>query len=211
MSVIAILSQQSVCATYTASEGYAMGITSTLVPAGALQGRAIGALVMTAFGAIWMISGAHALSLLTWEMWLIVAVLTGLLCLVALQRLQAARRVPTTPATTSQSQSIQPRRSRFGIVLTFEWVPIFLAAFILGRMGHTELILPAIAVVVGLHFIPLAMLFDFPLYYWTGGTFVLVAVASFAIGDPALRQAITCLGCGLSLWLTSAVLLFRKA
>lgn len=187
-----------------------MGITSTLVPAGALQGRAIGALVMTGFGAIWMISGANALSLLTWEMWLIIAVLTGLLCLVALQQLQAARRMPTAPANASQSQFIQTRRRRFGIVLGFEWVPIFLAAFILGRMGHPELILPVIAVIVGLHFIPLAMLFDFPLYYWTAGAFVLVAVASFAIGHPALRQAITCLGCGLSLWLTSAVLLFPR-
>ena len=67
--------------------------------------------------------------------------------------------------------------------------------------------LPAIAVIVGLHFIPLAMLFDFPLYYCTGGTFVFVAIAPFAIGNLAPRQAITCLGCGLALWLTSAVLL----
>jgi hypothetical protein len=188
-----------------------MGITSTLVPAGALRGRAIGALVMTAFGAIWMISSANAVSLLTWKMCPIVALPTGLLCLVAWQQLQAARRMPTATATAPQSQSIQIRRRRFGIVLAFEWVPIFLAAFILGRAGHPELILAAIAVIVGLHFIPLAMLFDFPLYYWTGGAFVLVAVASFAIGHPALRQAITCLGCGLSLWLTSAVLLFPKA
>jgi len=78
-------------------------------------------------------------------------------------------------------------------------------------MGHPELILPAIAVIVGLHFIPLARLFDFPLYYWTEAAMVFVAVASFAIGNAALRQAITCLGCGLSLWLTSAVLLFPKA
>jgi hypothetical protein len=191
--------------------GYAMGIIATLVPAGALQGRAIGALVMTGFGAFWMVSGANALGLLTWEMWLIIAILTGLLCLGALRRLQAARRMPTAAATASQSQPIQTRRRRFGIVLAFEWVPIFLVVFILGRTGHPELILPAIAVIVGLHFIPLAILFDFPLYYWTGAAFVLVAVASFAIGHPALRQAITCLGCGLSLWLTSTVLLFPRA
>jgi hypothetical protein len=113
-----------------------MGITSTLIPAGALQGRATGALVMTGFGAIWMISGANALSLLTWEVWLVTAILTGLLCLLALRRLQAARRMPTTPATSSQSQSIQTRRRRFGIVLAFEWVPIFLVAFMFGRMAY---------------------------------------------------------------------------
>jgi MFS family permease len=195
---------------YTPSRGYSMGITTALVPAGAHQGRAIGALVMTAFGAIWMISGATALSLLNWEIWLIVAILTGLLCVAALLELQAARRIPTTPATASQSKSIQTRRRRFGIVLAFEWVPIFLVAFVLGRIGHPDFILPAIAVIVGLHFIPLARLFNCPLYYWTGISFVLVAIGSFAIDPLAIRQAITCLGCGLALWLTTAVLVFRK-
>lgn len=189
-----------------------MGITAALVPAGAHQGRAIGALVMTAFGAIWMITGANALSILNWEIWLIVAIVTGLLCLVALRQLQAARRIPKTPATASQAKSVQTRRRRFGIILAFEWVPILLVAFVLGRLGHPDFILPAIAVIVGLHFIPLARLFDFPLYYWTGSSFVLVAVASFAIDHLALRQAITCLGCGLALWLTTAaVLVFRKS
>jgi hypothetical protein len=131
--------------------------------------------------------------------------------MVALRQLQAARRTLAKPATASQSRFIQNRRRRFRIVLAFEWVPIFLATLVLGRMRHPELILPAIAVIVGLHFIPLAKLFDFPLYYWTGAAMVLIAVASFAIGNPALRLAITCLGCGLSLWLTSAVLLFPKA
>ena len=123
-----------------------MGITSTLVPANAQQARAIGALVMTGFGGIWMISGANALSLLTWETWLIVALLTASLCGLALRQLQAAQRMPITPAPASQSRSVQTRRRRFGIILAFEWVPIFLVAFMLGRMGHPELILPAIAV-----------------------------------------------------------------
>ena len=190
--------------------GNPMGITSTLVPAGALQGRAIGALIMTAFGAIWMISGAYALRLLSWEIWLVIAVLTGLLCLMAWQRLQRARQIASTCAAVPQSQSIQDRRRRFGMVMAFEWVPILLTAVVLGRIGHPELILPAIAVIVGMHFIPLAKLFNVSLYYWTGGSFVLIAVVSFAIGHQVLRQAITGLGCGLSLWLTSAVLLLRR-
>ena len=162
-----------------------MDITAALVPEGAHQGRAIGALVMTAFGAIWMISGANALSLLNWEIWLIVAILTGLLGLVALLRLQAARRIPKTPATASQSKSIQTLRRRFGIILAFEWVPILLVAFVFGRTGHPDFILPAIAVIVGLHFIPLARLFNSPLYYWTGIGFVLVSVADRGLGiDP---------------------------
>ena len=111
-----------------------MGITAALVPAGAHQGRAIGALMMTGFGAIWMISGANALSFLNWETCLIIAIPTGLLCLVALLQLQAARRIATTPATTSQSKAIKIRRRRFGIVLAFEWVPIFLIALVLGRI-----------------------------------------------------------------------------
>jgi hypothetical protein len=95
-------------------------------------------------------------------------------------------------------------RSRPSLLLAFEWVPIFLAAVIFGRMSHPELILPAIAVIVGLHFIPLAKVFNVPLYYWTGGAIVLIAVASFAIGHQDLRQAITCVGCGLSLAHVSA-------
>jgi len=94
--------------------------------------------------------------------------------------------------------------------MAFEWVPTLLTAVVLGRIGHPELILPAIAVIVGMHFIPLAKLFNLPLYYWTGGSLVLIAVVSFPIGHQVLRQAITGLGCGLSLWLTSAVLLWRR-
>jgi hypothetical protein len=165
---------------------------------------------MTGFGAIWMISGTYALRLLSWETWLVIGVLTGLLCLIAWQRLQRARQIASTCVVVPESQSIQDRRRRFGRVMAFEWVPILLTGVVLGRISHPELILPAIAVIVGVHFIPLAKLFNVPLYYWTGGSFVLIAVVSFAIGDQVLRQAITGLGCGLTLWLTSAVLLFGK-
>lgn len=187
-----------------------MGIASTVVPTGALQGRATGALIMAGFGAIWMISGVNALRLFRWETWLVIAVLTGLLCLMARQRLQRARQIASTGVAVPESQSMQDRRRRFGRVMAFEWVPILLTVVVLGCIGHPELIMPAIAVIVGVHFIPLAKLFDVPLYYWTGGSLVLIAVVSFAIGDQVLRQVITGLGCGLSLWLTSAVLLFRK-
>ena len=89
-----------------------------------------------------------------------------------------------------------------------EGVGIFVAANVVANLGHPELLLPAIALVVGLHFLPMAYLIPFRPFYLLGGT--LVAVAVLAVGRPDLVGARSAgFAAALVLW-TAALLALRR-
>ncbi len=56
----------------------------------------------------------------------------------------------------------------FGIIFGLEGGLIALCSTLLARYGLSIWIPIAAAVIVGVHFIPLAFVFEVPLYYWTG-------------------------------------------
>jgi hypothetical protein len=62
----------------------------------------------------------------------------------------------------------------------------------------------AIALIVGVHFFPLAALFKAPLYYVTGSVGCLIGLAGFLTADNDGRQKVVGLSFGLLLWATSA-------
>lgn len=65
----------------------------------------------------------------------------------------------------------------FGIIFGAEGLFIFLGVNLVNHLGHTDLIIPVIALVVGLHFYPLGWIFkrkiDYWLATWTTGIAVL--------------------------------------
>ena len=69
--------------------------------------------------------------------------------------------------------------------------------------GRPDLVLPAVALAVGLHFFPVARAIGYRPYAVTGAAITVVALASLSLPDPA-RTAL--LGCGtaLCLWTTIA-------
>ena len=182
-------------------------ITISPIPTAALEGRAIGALVMAGFGALWIVIAAKLLKRLDWRAWLVVALLTGILCMGAGKQLQLAGRSSDTPHSGSETESDRPIGRQFGIVLALEWAAIVGVVVVFVRMHRSDLILSGIAIVVGLHFAALARIFGAPVYYFTAVAIVLTALAAFAIRDTTVRRAATCIGCGLALWFTSAFLL----
>ena len=60
--------------------------------------------------------------------------------------------------------------------------------------------------IVGLHFLPLAGLFQHPSHYVTGILGCAIGVAGFLIPDPSVRLSAVGLSFGLLLWLTVAAL-----
>ena len=57
------------------------------------------------------------------------------------------------------------RRGRIvGIASALEGVAIFAAASVLVNLGRRDLIAPAVAIIVGVHFLPLARWFPAPIY-----------------------------------------------
>lgn len=93
-------------------------------------------------------------------------------------------------------------KSRYFRVVFAEVVALILVTNVLAATGRTGLIWPAIAVVVGLHFIPLASVFGSAIYYGTG-----VIIATLGALEPILPSSIGPLVLGLgaaaTLWSTA--------
>ena len=183
------------------------GLDSGSVSAAALRYRALGALIVTGFGSLWMLLGAHHLKRLDWRAWLTIA------CIALVLALPAARQWHSMGPRARLETRLggHPHHSRiareFDLVLALEWIPIFGAAFVLGCARRTELILPVIALIVGLHFFPLAAIFGSTLYYFTGAAIAIISLVALALRRPVSKQVTACFGCGLVLWSTAALLL----
>jgi hypothetical protein len=171
-------------------------IATSPIPAADLEGRAIGALVVAGFGALWMVIAAKLLKRLDWRAWLVVALSTGILCIGAGKQLRFASHMSDSPHSGSDTESDHSIGRQFEIVLAVEWIAILGVVVVLALLRRSELIQSAITLIVGVHFVPLASIFSAPVYYFTIIAIVLTALAAFAIRDTIVRRATTCIGCG---------------
>jgi hypothetical protein len=89
-----------------------------------------------------------------------------------------------------------------------ESVGIFIAANVVQNVHRPDLLLPAIALVVGLHFLPIAAAATFRPFYVLGGALILAAVAGAAAAQP-LGGAIAGFAAAAALWI-AALLAIRR-
>lgn len=174
-----------------------------------VRGCVAGAAVLTLFGSAWCII-AFAL----WPahpVWSIPAGSAATLVLLALciMRLRALRNIPSVDDPVAAAKG-KRAGMLFGIIFGAEGGLIWLCATLLAHLGLSIWIPIAVAVIVGLHFIPLARVFDVPLYYWTGVLCVLGVLGCSLIRDASTRLLCAGLTMAAVLWLT-AVLLLAKA
>jgi hypothetical protein len=99
---------------------------------------------------------------------------------------------------------------RFGWISGIEGAAIFAIVAVLNIVRRPNAIAPAIAILVGLHFLPLAAVFNAPLYYGAGILGCVIGLAGFMISDPPLRSSFVGLSFGLMLWVTSAMVLLQS-
>jgi hypothetical protein len=85
-----------------------------------------------------------------------------------------------------------------------EIAAIALVANLLPRFGLSHAVTPAIAIVVGLHFIPLARGIPFAGYYWTAAGVTAIGIIALFLPAP-FHIAVAAFGSALVLWLTVAV------
>jgi hypothetical protein len=100
------------------------------------------------------------------------------------------------------------------VVFGSEALLIALASILLSANRLDDFIVPVIALIVGLHFLPLAWLFQVRFYYATGALISLVAVVTLlavprtaAANGAPLWVIVPATGCAVVLWLTAAVAL----
>lgn len=91
-----------------------------------------------------------------------------------------------------------------------EGVAIFLAANFCINFGAKDAVAPAIAIIVGLHFLPLAHSMPVPLYYATGILLILVGGAALLFLPEYVRTLGTGLGSAIVLWGSGLALARRR-
>jgi hypothetical protein len=173
-----------------------------------VRGTIAGAAILTLFGAMWYI-----LALALWPphpAWSIPAGCAAAIALLAFAvvRFTALRGVPSVDDPVAAAQG---KRDGiwFGIIFGIEGLSIGLCAGLLAHFGLADWIPIAAGIIVGLHFLPLARLFQVPLYYWTGALCVLGLLACSLIGNATIRVLSAGLIMAAVLWLTSLLVLLR--
>jgi hypothetical protein len=173
-----------------------------------MRGMVGGAAILTLFGALWCI-----VALAFWPArpaWGIPAAsaATLLLLVVCILRLAASAQMPQSndPAAAAKGKRAG---MIFGIAFGVEAGLIALSSSLLARSGLGEWIPVAVALIVGVHFLPLAYVFEVPLYYWTGALTVLGVLGCLLIHSISLRLLCVGLVMAAVLWLTALLLLLE--
>jgi hypothetical protein len=173
-----------------------------------MRGIAGGAAILTLFGSFWCID-----ALAFWPTrpgWGIPVAsgATFLLLVLCVLRWTASAKLPDShdPAAAAEGKRAG---TLFGIIFGIEGGLIGLTSALLGHSGLGDWIPVAIALIVGVHFLPLAHVFKVPLYYWTGGLCVFGTLGCLFFHEAGPR--LLCVGMLMAavLWLTTLLLLMQ--
>ena len=164
--------------------------------------RSLGSIILSIFGAIWWIAGGVGCD---WPLILayVIPFITTLVLVVTALR---------SPEHTEPESDQNGRRlgRLVGIASSVEGVAILVAVNVLANTGTQEYTAPAIAIIVGLHFLPLARWLPAKLYYGTSVVLIGLGVVGIWISGALLRLEVVCSGSAISLWATSVLVLTAK-
>lgn len=181
------------------------------LPKAAVFGAANGVMFMTFFGALWAsigIVGSRELG----APWLLI--ISGLVTLVlltgAISLFGKARKMNSAAFTPEDKEHWRKINRKFGLIFGLEGVAIFIASIICNAINQFELFFPIMALIVGIHFFPLAQLFREKFYYGTGAVLCILGIITFflpmeaTIGHVTLIATSAFIGFGsaLTLWVT---------
>jgi hypothetical protein len=172
-----------------------------------LRGIALTILITAGFAAFWGWNGSATLPgparLVTT---LLVLVITVIWFGLAHSFYQTARQLPSMPSPTTNPF----RTHAYWVAVLAQFIAIPIASRLLSFTGHPDAIMPAIAIIVGLHFFGLIPAFRSWLFAGVGAAMVLLASISLTLppsvalessGEQlALRAAVVGLGSALILW-----------
>jgi hypothetical protein len=164
-------------------------------------GRGIGIIIGALFGLAWLYNALAFDGAPDWTFYVAYAA-TAVIALGGVMRLRGDRR--------SGLQQPKATRIAFLIVFAIEIAAIIAAVIVLSQLHLRPYIAAAIAVIVGLHFLPLAKIFGAPIYYVTGLAMVAATIA--AAVSLAGAQQIICIAysAGAILLLTAFIGTIRR-
>ena len=166
----------------------------------ARRSRAIGATFFAVFGAAWLALWNYQAA--PTRLWAYGVIGAATLAILVWARARY-RRYDSAAAGVAETPQQQRRGRWFHIINVGQWVLILVVGNVLANLGLGAWVIPAVILIVGIHFLPLAPLFSNPVLYATGAAFILLAAIYpfVAAGGPV--DPVGCLGAGLILWLSA--------
>jgi hypothetical protein len=167
-----------------------------------VKGSSIGATIVGGFGAVWLAMGMASAGVV-WQAG--VAAVLPVFVLIAFLGAGVRRRLPHI-AEVETPEKKQMMRA-FAVVNVVQWVAIFGVVNLLANLHFNQWIVPAIVLIVGAHFIPLAQIFQARQHLKTG--IAMMLCAALAVVLPAsIREAVECVSAGVILWISAAAALY---
>jgi FtsH-binding integral membrane protein len=171
------------------------------VPRAAIKGIAFGILLMAVFTTVWLGIASSALSGV--YHWFCIGILLAVLvcfvvCAVRLF-IQSKEFPPTRPEDKAEGSRMQ---IWYGVIFGLEGLFIGAACGILGSRGLNDYIVPTIALIVGLHFYPMATVFSRKFDYFTGTWTTVVAFSAIILETKKLisvQEATIMVGMGTAI------------
>jgi Ca2+/Na+ antiporter len=163
--------------------------------------RCYGALFFSVFGGVWLLLAVYAFGRLSIPAACAIAVAIVLFVMAAM-RLQRRGKAAGENAVPEEEQKRNDRM--FGIVNAVTWIAVFLVFQIFPRIGYPDLIFPAFALIVGLHFFPMPPLYRHRANLVTGACISLWAILCTLLFHGDNRIAFVAAGAGVILWVSAA-------
>jgi len=197
--------------------------TSSTIPGAAVRGTASGVFFMAFFGTLWAYTGIMGLQGWGAPLLLVTAVAIGIVLFIGGVSLIRASGELANQVSKTALRHGKRTRFWFNIIFAAEGLAIAITIAISNATHHPELIPVIIAIIVGVHFLPLARLFQVRLYYFTGTLLCLLAIitwlfvpAKVTLGEHQINafmsvvgfgSALILWGTGLAIWLMGRRLL----
>lgn len=173
-------------------------------------GAANGVMFMTFFGALWAsigIVGSHQLGA-PWP--LVLSAIVTIILLSGAISLFGKSHSMNHAVTAKEKEDTKRINRKFGLIFVLEGVAIFLASVICNALDQFEVFFPVMAMIVGIHFFPLASLFKEKFYYGTGVVMCMLGIISLFLpinatfGNVSFIMMSTFIGFGsaVTLWVT---------
>jgi hypothetical protein len=170
-----------------------MSIHDRRMAGAAVRGREVGSLIGGGFGLafVWINSGAVPAAA---RGVLLAVAVAALLAIVVLSARSFAARAGRSEPSLDAGASTTPDAAAFGwrywSIVAIEAVALFGGARVLSVLGHPELGIAWVAVVVGTHFFALARVFRLARFHVLGALVTALGLAGFALGAVGRDDAI---------------------
>lgn len=178
--------------------------------AAAVFGLGMGAIMMTVFGFAWLGWGFASLDGFTPALWILFYVVTLGLLTAAIRALRKGKAL--MKVHMGKRDDFWARNSKqFKIITILESAGCGVVVLLTIVSHRLDLLAAGISLMVGLHFLPLARLLRFNVYYWSGGAIILCDLLSVLLFNARSITASAGTTTGVILWATAFYALRRSA